>query len=66
MLEELLLSLGTVLQKQLLDFNNPLVMHVPLIDQIILLYNVSVWRVRNPIRNIEKVSTFAMLLRRNS
>ncbi|KAH0536329.1 hypothetical protein FGG08_006783 [Glutinoglossum americanum] len=32
-------------------------MHVPLIDEIVRLYDDSAWRVRDPIRNIEKVFT---------
>jgi hypothetical protein len=44
-----------------LNFSDPFAMHVPLIDQIILQYDLSVWRVRRPVRDIEKVSTSIML-----
>jgi hypothetical protein len=61
--EELQSGLKTVLRKQSppLDFSDPFATHVPLIDQIILLYDISVWRVRDPVRKIEKVSTSIML-----
>jgi hypothetical protein len=66
--EELQLGLQTVLgnQSPLLELRDPFAMHVPLIDQIILLYDISVWRVRDPVRKFEKVSTSIMLLGRNS
>jgi len=66
--EELQLGLMAALQKQslTLEFKDPFTMHAPLIDQIILLYDLSVWRVRNPVRAMEKVFTSIMLLRRNS
>jgi hypothetical protein len=65
--EELQSGLITVLRKQSspFDFSDPFVLHVPLIDQIIVLYDHSVWSVRNPIRAIEKVPTSGMLLGRN-
>ena len=53
-------------EQSLLNFCDPFAMHVPLIDQIILLYDVSVWRVRDPVRDIEKVFTSIMLPGRNS
>jgi hypothetical protein len=56
---ELQIALGK--QPSLLDFKDPFAMHLPLIDQIILLYEVSVWRVRDPVRQIEKVSLDIML-----
>jgi hypothetical protein len=40
-----------------LNFRDPFAMHVDLINQIILYYDISVWRVRDPIRALEKVST---------
>ena len=39
-----------------LNFTNPFVMHVPLIDQVIKMYDTSVWLVRDLVRMIEKVS----------
>jgi hypothetical protein len=71
--EELQSELETVLQKQWgletalqkqsppLNFSDPFTMHVPLIDQIILQYDDSVWGIRDLIRKIEKVSTSIML-----
>jgi hypothetical protein len=38
------------------DFQDPFAMHADLLDQIIVYYDISVWRVRDPVRNIEKVS----------
>lgn len=55
-----------LLRESLLNFCDPFAMHIPLIDQIILLYDVSVWRVRDPVRDIEKVFTSIMLPGRNS
>jgi len=56
--EELQSGLEDALQKQSssLDSSDPFAMHAPLLDQIILLYDDSVWRVRDPVRKIEKVS----------
>jgi hypothetical protein len=39
-----------------LDFRDPFAMHTDLLDQIIVYYEVSVWRVRDPVRKLEKVS----------
>ncbi|RYP02538.1 hypothetical protein DL764_005782 [Monosporascus ibericus] len=41
-------------QQPPLDFTDPFVMHRHLIDQIIVLYDISVWRVRDPVRQIER------------
>jgi hypothetical protein len=43
------------------DFRDPFALHAPLIDQIILQYDMSVWRVRHPVRKIEKVGGFLFL-----
>jgi hypothetical protein len=58
--EELQLGLEDVFRKQLLslNFDDPFSMHAPLFDQIILLYDASVWRVRDPVRKIEKVYVY--------
>jgi hypothetical protein len=40
-----------------LNFGDPFAMHADLLDQIIVYYEISVWRVRDPVRNLEKVST---------
>ncbi|KAL2132605.1 hypothetical protein VTI74DRAFT_3595 [Chaetomium olivicolor] len=37
-----------------LDFRDPLVMHTSLVDQMVVLYDISVWRVRDPVRQLEK------------
>jgi hypothetical protein len=38
-----------------LDLKDPFCMHVPLIDEIVKLYDQSVWLVRDAVRKIEKV-----------
>ncbi|KAI9783530.1 MAG: hypothetical protein M1839_003700 [Geoglossum umbratile] len=45
-----------VLEKSPPDRRDPFAMHAPLIDQIVRLYDDSVWAIRDPIRKIEKVS----------
>jgi hypothetical protein len=62
--EELQSGLKAVLKNKSapLNFEDPLAMHIPLIDQIILLYDDSVWRFREPLRSIEKVFMSIMLL----
>lgn len=49
---QLLVSLR---RKSALDFKNPFAMQQFLVDQILVLYDISVWRVRDPVRQIEKV-----------
>lgn len=39
-----------------LDLRDPFAMHADLINQIIVYYDISIWRVRDPIRRLEKVS----------
>jgi hypothetical protein len=39
-----------------LDFHDPFAMHAVLWDLIIVYYDISVWRVRDPVRVLEKVS----------
>jgi hypothetical protein len=39
-----------------LDFQDPFSMHTDLLDQIIVYNDMSMWRIRDPIRNPEKVS----------
>ncbi len=39
------------------NFQDPLAMHIPLVDQIIVLADLSVWRIRDPVRRLEKVSS---------
>ncbi|KAG7424838.1 hypothetical protein Forpi1262_v014098 [Fusarium oxysporum f. sp. raphani] len=39
-----------------LNFGDPFAMHVDLIDLIIKYYDLSVWRVRDPVRKLEEVS----------
>jgi hypothetical protein len=41
---------------QALDFRDPFAMHANLIDQIAVHADISVWRVRDPVRQLEKVS----------
>ncbi|KAI9786717.1 MAG: hypothetical protein M1816_007858 [Peltula sp. TS41687] len=48
-------ELEVALEKQTaLNFKDPFTMHRHLIDQILVLYDISVWRVRDPVRVIEK------------
>jgi hypothetical protein len=50
-------NLQTALEKQApVEFKDPFSLHRYLIDQMIILYDISVWRVRDPVRIIEKVS----------
>lgn len=37
------------------DFRDPFAMHVHLWDQMIVYWDISVWRVRDPVRQLEKV-----------
>lgn len=38
-----------------INFHDPLAMHTSLIDQIIVYSDISVWRIRDPVRQMEKV-----------
>jgi hypothetical protein len=38
-----------------LDLSDPFALHIPLMDQIIMLYDQSVWGIRDLIRRVEKV-----------
>jgi hypothetical protein len=51
-------KLEAVLEKRSshLDFRDPFAMHTDLLDQIIVYYEISIWRVRDPIRILEGVS----------
>jgi hypothetical protein len=40
-----------------LDFRDPFAMHANLVDQMIICFDISVWRVRDPIRQLEKVGS---------
>jgi hypothetical protein len=44
-------------QDQPLNFSDPFAMHVSLVDQIIVYVDISVWRVRDPVRQLEKVGS---------
>lgn len=63
--EDLQSGLETVLQESL-NPRDPFAMHIPLLDQIVKLYDDSVWRVRDPVRDIEKVSSCIMFRGRTS
>lgn len=55
--EDLQYGLLTTLGKQLpIDIIDPFTMHRHLFDQILALYDISVWRVRDLVRQIEKVT----------
>lgn len=43
-----------------LNFKDPFAMHIPLIDQIVMRYDESVWLIRDLIRDVETVSTSIM------
>jgi hypothetical protein len=52
-----------------LSFGDPFAMHVDLIDLIMRYYDLSVWRIRHPVRKFEEVSIpsyFATLVRSDS
>ena len=51
-------GLQTALNKLFPDPKDPFSMHVPLIDQVIKLYDRSIWLVRHPVRDIERVAIF--------
>jgi len=55
--DELRLRLEIALSgsKQGLDLSDPFALHVPLIDEVVVLNDRSVWQVRDLIRTIEKV-----------
>jgi hypothetical protein len=38
------------------EFRDPFAMHADLLDQIVLYYEISAWRVRDPVRKLEEVS----------
>lgn len=42
-------------QSSPLNFRDPFAMHANIVDQLVLHYDVSVWRVRDPVRQLEKV-----------
>lgn len=50
---------ASLAQMSTLELKDPFCMHVPLIDEIVKLYDQSVWQVRNAVREIEKVHTIA-------
>lgn len=64
--QDLQSALETVLQKPFLDPRDPFAMHVPLIDQIVKLYDDSVWLIRDEVREIEEVSSSVVFQGRTS
>ena len=48
-------------REQKLDLQDPFAFFLPLMDQIILLYDHSVWGIRDLIRHVEKVVLIANL-----
>jgi hypothetical protein len=48
--------------EDMIDLSNPFALYVPLVDQIVDLYDRSVWRIRDLIRTVEKVRSFACKL----
>jgi hypothetical protein len=53
--EKLPSDLQTALKGSPFKRSDPFAMHIPLLDQIVRLYDDSVWQVRHPVRDIEKV-----------
>ena len=47
--------LATLGKQETIDIIDPFIMHLHLLDQILALYDISVWRVRDLVRQIEKV-----------
>lgn len=43
--------------EEAIKFDDPLALHGVLLDKIVLLLDIAVWRVRDRVRDIEKVST---------
>lgn len=52
--EKLPSDLQTALKGSPFKRGDPFAMHTPLLDQLVRLYDDSVWRVRHPVRDIEK------------
>src|SRR4051812_47834229 len=49
------LEQGLSTEPETLDLSDPFALYIPLTDQIIMLYDQSVWGIRDLIRRIEKV-----------
>ena len=49
-----------------LEIRDPFAMHTDLLDQIILYYEISAWRVRDPVRKLEEVSRQQTILLKNT
>lgn len=47
---------GALNKQPPVEIRDPFAMYTDLLDQIILYYEISVWRVRDPVRKLEKVS----------
>lgn len=53
---ELLIALNKQLPAAIAaTLRDPLALHRPLIEQVLVLYDISVWRIRDQVRQIEKV-----------
>lgn len=59
--EEFPSMLSTILENTTLDFNDPFAMHIPLLQEIVRLNDKSVWAIRDPIRQVEKVGIFGVI-----
>lgn len=51
-------------EKGQIDLNDPFALHIPLMDQIITLYDQSVWSIRDLIRRVEKVPLLSRMGKR--
>jgi hypothetical protein len=48
-------ALSAILGDTAVDFNDPFAMHLPLLQEVVRLNDKSVWAIRDPIRDVEKV-----------
>lgn len=53
--EDFPFALSKLLKDTTVDFGDPFAMHIPLLQEIVRLNDKSVWAIRDPIRDVEKV-----------
>jgi hypothetical protein len=53
--EEFQSMLSAILENTAVNFDDPFAMHIPLLQEIVRLNDKSVWAIRDPIRQVEKV-----------
>lgn len=54
--------LSTILGDTTVDLNDPFAMHIPLLQEIVRLNDKSVWAIRDPIREVEKVRVVEVIV----